>query len=205
MGCRPIYHKNESSLPMIESFLKEMGFFTEPAVIYDPHQVISNRIKGMKRNNLEHEEIARLAEATNWSNYPKETQKDNDMHEDSNSSVKEITSLNPDTSNLVLTIEKVTPLASCSKKINKIDFSDSMDTWEDGTTINPKNQIVETKGHLFQNTEEGRGKKKMKVTGPTFEVKEYAFADTPVDSTYQFKNKIELLEKYKETKDINLE
>ena len=98
---------------MIESLLKEMGFFTEPAVIYDPHQVISNRIQALKRNNFDIEEIARLEEDTNWSNYPKETQKDNDMHEDSNSSVKEITSLNPGTSNLVLTTKKVTRLASC--------------------------------------------------------------------------------------------
>ena len=43
----------------------------------------------------------------------------------------------------------------------------------------------------------------MKVTGPAFEVKEYAFANTPVDSTSQFKNKTRLLEKYKETKDIS--
>ena len=42
---------------------------------------------------------------------------------------------------------------------------------------------------MVQTTEEGRGKKKMKVTGPTFEVKEYAFADTPIDLTSQFKNK----------------
>ena len=40
----------------------------------------------------------------------------------------------------------------------------------------------------------------MKVIGPAFEVKEYAFANKPVDSTSQFKNKTELLEKYKETK-----
>ena len=45
----------------------------------------------------------------------------------------------------------------------------------------------------------------MKVTGPVFELKEYAFADTPVGSTSQFKNKMELLEKYKETKDMTSE
>ena len=37
----------------------------------------------------------------------------------------------------------------------------------------------------------------MKVTGPAFEVNEYTFANTPADSTFQFKNKMELLEKYK--------
>ena len=45
----------------------------------------------------------------------------------------------------------------------------------------------------------------MKVIGLFFEVKEYAFDDTPADSTSQFKIKIELFEKYKETKDITLE
>ena len=58
---------------------------------------------------------------------------------------------------------------------------------------------------MVQVTEKDKGKRKMKVAWPAFEVKEYAFADTPADSTSQFKNKIELLEKYKETKDINLE
>ena len=37
----------------------------------------------------------------------------------------------------------------------------------------------------------------MKVTGPAFEVKEYTFANTLANSTSQFKNKMELLEKYK--------
>ena len=43
----------------------------------------------------------------------------------------------------------------------------------------------------------------MKIIGSAFEVKEYAFADTPVVSTSHSKRKIELLERYKETKDIN--
>ena len=42
----------------------------------------------------------------------------------------------------------------------------------------------------------------MKVTWSVFDVKEYAFTDTPTDSTSQLKNNIELLEKYKETKYI---
>ena len=42
----------------------------------------------------------------------------------------------------------------------------------------------------------------MKVTCPSFEVKEYASADALADSTSQFKNKTRLLEKYRETKDI---
>ena len=43
----------------------------------------------------------------------------------------------------------------------------------------------------------------MKISGPSFEVKEYTFADsTPVDSSSQSKNKAELVDKYKGIKDI---
>ena len=80
-----------------------------------------------------------------------------------------------------------------------------MDTEEEDTSRTPKKKIIEEEGQLVQVTKEDKGKKKMKVTGPSFEVKEYAFADTPADSTSQFKNKTELLEKYKETKDISSE
>ena len=78
-----------------------------------------------------------------------------------------------------------------------------MDSKEEDSARNLKKQRIEAEGQLVQVAEEDRGKKKMKVTGPAFEVKEYAFADTPVDSTSQFKNKTGLLEKYKETKDIS--
>ena len=78
-----------------------------------------------------------------------------------------------------------------------------MDTEEEDSARTLKKQIIESEGQLVQPKEEDRGKKKMKVIGPAFEVKEYAFADTPVDSTSQFKNKIGLLENYKETKDIS--
>ena len=80
-----------------------------------------------------------------------------------------------------------------------------MDTEEEDTARNPKKKIIEEKGQLIQVPKEDKGKKNIKVIGPTFEVKEYAFADTPTYSTSQFKNKIELLEKYKETKDISSE
>ena len=42
----------------------------------------------------------------------------------------------------------------------------------------------------------------MKITGPVFEVKECAFVDTPAGSTSQFRNKMELLDKYKEKKEV---
>ena len=101
--------------------------------------------------------------------------------------------------------EKITPLASYSERTNKRDFSYAMDTKEEDTMRTPKKQRIETKGQLVQAIEEDRSKKKMKVTRPAFEVKKYAFADTLVDSTTQFKNKTELMEKYKETKEITLE
>ena len=50
--------------------------------------------------------------------------------------------------------------------------------------------------------DKGKKKKPIKVTRPDFEVKEYAFADTPANSTSQFKPRLELLDKYKENKDI---
>ena len=58
-----------------------------------------------------------------------------------------------------------------------------MDIEEEDTPKTSKKQRSEAEGQLVWVAEEDRGKKKMKVTGPAFEVKEYAFADTPVDST----------------------
>ena len=75
-----------------------MGFFTEPAVNYYTHHVISNRRKALKRNPFEHEEIVGLEDAANWYEDPKETPKDTDMQEDSNSSLREFSSLFPDIS-----------------------------------------------------------------------------------------------------------
>ena len=104
--------------------------------------------------------------------------------------MREITSLQIGTSNLVSVAEKITPLSSCSERTNKRDFSDAMDTKEEDIARTPKKQRIEEEGQLVQVTKEDRGKKKMKVTGPAFEVKEYAFTDTPSDSTSQFKNKL---------------
>ena len=94
-----------------------MGFFTEFSINYDPHHVISNGRWDLKRKPFEHDEVARLEEAANWSDYPHETKKDTDMREGSTSSLKEITSLHPSTSNLVSMAEKIATLASYSEKI----------------------------------------------------------------------------------------
>ena len=172
-----------------------MGFFTKFSINYDPHHVISNRGGALKRKTFEHDEVARLEEAANWSDYPHETKKDTDMREGSNSSVKEITSLHLGTFNLVSVAEKIMPLGSYSEKTNKRDFLDVMDTEEEDTVKTPKKPIIEVEGQLVQSRKEDRGKKNTKVAGPSFEVKEYAFFDTPIDSTSQFKDKTQLMEK----------
>ena len=102
----------------------------------------------MKRKPFEHDEVARLEEATNWSDYPHETKKVTDTREGSTSSVKEINSLHPSTSNFVLVAEKITPLGSYSEKTNKRDCLDVMDTEEEDTVKTPKNPIIEVEGQL---------------------------------------------------------
>ena len=104
---------------MIENLLKDMGFPTEPAVDYDPHEVISNRRKAMKRKPFKHVEVVGLVDASNCMDYAKENPKDTNGQEDSSSSVKEITSLMPDISKLVVEAVNITPLESNSDKTSK--------------------------------------------------------------------------------------
>ena len=46
----PFTIKNKVALPMIQSSLKGMVFLTEVVVNYDPHHVISNRRKALKKS-----------------------------------------------------------------------------------------------------------------------------------------------------------
>ena len=69
----PFIIKNKVALPMINSFLKEMGFFKEGVINYDPHHAISNRRQALKRKHFEHDEGSGSVEASNWSDYPHET------------------------------------------------------------------------------------------------------------------------------------
>ena len=133
---------------MIESLLKYMGFFTEPVVNYDPHHVISNRRKALKRNPFDHEEIVGLADVANWYDYPEDTPKYTDMKEDSNSSVREISSLIPDISKLISATENIVPLENHLERTNKRDFLDAMDTEEEDTAITPKKHNTEAKGKI---------------------------------------------------------
>ena len=104
---------------MIKSLLKEMGFFIEVVINYDPHHVISNRRQALKRKPFEHEEIVGLADVSSWFDYPKENPKDTDMQEDSNSSIREIYLLMPDIFKLISSADNITPLASHSERNNK--------------------------------------------------------------------------------------
>ena len=75
----PLTIKNKPSLPMIERMLREMGFLVEVAVNYDPHHAISDRKQANKNNPFENSEVARLSEATNWMDYPRDTNSGEDM------------------------------------------------------------------------------------------------------------------------------
>ena len=56
-------------------------------------------------------------------------------------------------------------------------------------------EVVKTKGK----------KNKMKVRGPTFQIKSYAFSEAPKGSTYGFKSRYELFDKYKDNKETKLD
>ena len=65
-----------------------------------------------------------------------------------------------------------------------------MDIDEEDTTETPKMQKVETEGQLVLDTTVDKGKRKMSISSPPFQVKEYTFVDsTPVDSSSQSKKK----------------
>ena len=53
----PFTIKNKGAFPMVEGLLRELGFETEPAINYYPHQVISNRRKDQKINPYKHGEV----------------------------------------------------------------------------------------------------------------------------------------------------
>ena len=131
-----------------------------------------------------------MAKASNWCNYPKETPKIVDLDEDSSSPMREVFSLFPDVSNLVVAAEIITPLAIQLEGKNKRDFPEEMDIDEEGTAKNLDRKKVETEGQLVLDTTIYKGKRKMTISGPPFEVKEYTFANsTLVDSSSQLNKK----------------
>ena len=112
----PFITKNKASMLMIEILLKEMGFLIEPAINYDPFHLISSRRQALKRKPLEHDDIVGLTQVANWFDYPKETPKDIDMQEGSTSSVREISSLQPDTSKLISIAENIASFGQSFRK-----------------------------------------------------------------------------------------
>ena len=83
-----------------------MGFQIDVSINYDPHHIISIRRQVNKNKPFEHYEAAGLPHTAKWLDYLHETQKDVDMQEDSNSSVKEFRSTELDPSSIVLGAEK---------------------------------------------------------------------------------------------------
>ena len=63
----PFIIKINAALPVLERFLKEMGFQIATAINYDPHHIISIRKQVNKNNPFEHQEVEGLAESENWS------------------------------------------------------------------------------------------------------------------------------------------
>ena len=112
----PFVIKSKSSLQIIESMLKEMGFLVEVVVDYDPYHVISNRRQANKNKPFEHSEVAGLFEAKNWMDYPKDINNGGNMQEDSLSFVVGNTSPKHDISSIVAIATHITPLASFSEK-----------------------------------------------------------------------------------------
>ena len=82
----PFVVKRKSTLQMIESMLREMGFSVEVAVNYDPHHVISNRRQANKNKPFEHSEVEGLSEVANWMDYPRGVNDGENMQGDSLSS-----------------------------------------------------------------------------------------------------------------------
>ena len=85
----PFIIKNKSSLPMIESLLREMWFQTDVSINYDPHHIISIVRQINKNKPFENNEIAGIPKTANWLDYPHETQRDVDMQDYCTYSVKE--------------------------------------------------------------------------------------------------------------------
>ena len=65
---------------------------------------------------------------------------------------------------------------------------------EEDTVETPKRQKIETEGQLVLDIAINKGKRKMNISGCAFEVKEYTFADTLVNSSSQSKDGAKLVD-----------
>ena len=77
-----------------------------------------------------------------------------------------------------------------------------MDTEEEDTSKTPKKQKIEETRQIIQVADVKANNKHMKFEGHAFEIKEYAFSETPKDCTSQFKTRAELFDKYRDDKQV---
>ena len=61
----PFIIKSKDALPIIESFLKEMGFQTTTSINYHPHHIISISKQVNKNKPFQHEEVDGLTASEN--------------------------------------------------------------------------------------------------------------------------------------------
>ena len=76
---------------------------------------------------------------------------------------------------------------------------------EEASSKKNKTQKVETEGELVEVVKTETQKKKVKIKGPVFEMQQYEFSKVPHTSTYMFKSKAELYDKYKNDRETSLD
>ena len=62
--------KSRDALALVGNLLRGMGFSSEQAINYNPHQIISKRRKYHKSKPFEYIEIIGLREVVNWDDFP---------------------------------------------------------------------------------------------------------------------------------------
>ena len=106
---------------------------------------------------------------------------------------------------MVKATEVVTPIATSSEVTGKRDFSDTIETEEEGILETAKNQNIEAEGELVQVVKTKIKKRKVKIKRPTFEMQQYEFLEVPDTSTNKFKYKAALHDKYKDDIETSLD
>ena len=71
---------------MIEKLIREKWFAMDVMINYNPHHIIYDRRKANKNNPFKQFDVVGLVEKENWAKYPRETNFDEDMSENSTSS-----------------------------------------------------------------------------------------------------------------------
>ena len=84
------------------------------------------------------------------------------MQHGSYSPMKDSIFTQPYPSIIVLEAENITPIASHSKRTNKRDFPDAMDTGEEESAKNPKKQNIEEVGQIVEKPKARKNRSKSK-------------------------------------------